>query len=250
MVPDFSLRPIQLGLGLIGIGRSWGHVPSPVPDESEALHFLEAVLASPLRFLDTAPSYGFSEERLGKFLSALDREERSTFTIATKFGESWDFETGQPEVDHSFDGLRKSLDRSLRLLGQVDVLQLHKTSPIVLASDEVLRAFEYARSLGIQAVGPSVSDEVSAEAAIASPNWQMLQMPLNLDYMRFEPFVAPASRAGKWLVLNRPLAMGKLAASRTDCFRYLKTQPFSGIVLMGTASSAHLAENIAAFTEA
>ena len=247
MLPDFSQQPVQLGLGLIGIGRPWGHRPSPVPSPAEAQRFLECVLASPVRFLDTAPSYAYSEERLGAFLKTLRPAERAGFTVATKFGENWDFETNQPAVDHSWDGLRRSLDRSLELLGAIDVLQLHKTNPQALASDDVLRAFEYARLQGVAAAGPSVSDAESAESAIASPSWQMLQMPLNLDDRRFERFVGPATGAGKWLVLNRPLAMGRLAASRSDCFGFLRALPFRGIVLMGTSSPAHLAENVAAF---
>jgi aryl-alcohol dehydrogenase-like predicted oxidoreductase len=41
-----------------------------------------------------------------------------------------------------------------------------------------------------------------------------------------------------------------LASSKQECFRYLKGLPFRGVVLMGTASAAHLRENIAAFDAA
>lgn len=250
MTPDFTHDKIQLGLGLIGIGRAWGHAPSPVPGEAETARFLEAVLASKIRYLDTAPSYAYSEARLGRFLLSLTPAERAEFTVATKFGEEWNFEAGRPELDHSYDGLRRSLDRSLRLLGRVDVLQLHKTSPEALASDDVQRAFEDARGMGVAMAGPSVSDEESARLAAGSPRWQMLQMPLNPENPRFLPFLAPAAAAGQWLALNRPLAMGRLASSKQECFRYLKGLPFRGVVLMGTASAAHLAENIAAFDAA
>jgi aryl-alcohol dehydrogenase-like predicted oxidoreductase len=95
-----------------------------------------------------------------------------------------------------------------------------------------------------------VSEGESARLAIASPVWQMLQMPLNLDNRSLEPLVESAAGAGKWLVWNRPLAMGRLAASRTECFRYLKGLPSRGIVLMGTSSALHLVENIQAFEQA
>lgn len=250
VLPDFFSQPLELGLGLIGIGRSWGHVPAPVPSAAEAHRFLEAAFASGIRYLDTAPSYAHSEPRLGEFLRSLTREERASLTVATKFGEEWDFERNEPFVDHSFDGLRRSLERSLQRLGSIDVLQLHKTTPEALASEEVLRAFELARSLGVAAVGPSVSEEASAAVAVADGRWQMLQLPLNPENRRFEAFALEAARAGKWLALNRPLAMGKLASAREECFGFLRALPLHGVVLIGTRSPEHLSDNLAAWAAA
>src|SRR5687768_16043339 len=99
--------PAQLGLGTIGIGRAWGHVNPVVPSEDEALAVLERAVAVGYTFFDTAPSYGWSEQRLGRFLRTQGSEG---LTIATKFGELWDFDRGETRVDHSYDGLCRSLD--------------------------------------------------------------------------------------------------------------------------------------------
>jgi len=50
-------------------------------------------------------------------------------------GEHWDASRGEPYADHSFDALRRSLDASVARLGRIDILQLHKTSPAVLATN-------------------------------------------------------------------------------------------------------------------
>ena len=133
--------------------------------------FLEHAVELGIRYFDTAPSYGLSEERLGRFLRTLPESIRRELTIATKFGEHWNRGASQPYVDHSYDALRRSLDQSLAHLGRVDVLQLHKTSPEVLESGDLARAWEYARSLGITRLGASVSDLESAALAIADPQY-------------------------------------------------------------------------------
>ena len=245
----------QLGLGLIGIGRQWGHVPGEVPSEAEALRFLESAFAQGIRYFDTAPSYAYSEERIGKFLRTLTPSERASLTVATKFGEEWDFEARQPCVDHSYDGLMRSLARSLDRLGSIDVLQLHKTTPEALLSDDVLRAFE---SAGVAESGPSASDAESAAVA-CTQRWRMMQIPLNRSTSRLLGFVEPAGAAGMWLAVNRPFAMGRDVVesgertphqARVDSFRYLLDLPFRGVILSGTKSAQHLAENIVAFQEA
>ena len=80
---------VQLGLGLIGIGKPWGHTPAPVPSEREAIALLESAFDVGIRYFDTAPSYGdgVSERRLGRFLKRMPAGQRSQVTVATKFGE-------------------------------------------------------------------------------------------------------------------------------------------------------------------
>jgi aryl-alcohol dehydrogenase-like predicted oxidoreductase len=87
-----SRGSVQLGLGLIGIGKPWGHAPNPVPAEREAVALLELAFDLGIRYFDTAPSYGdgVSEERLGRFLKSMPAGQRSQVAVATKFGEHWD----------------------------------------------------------------------------------------------------------------------------------------------------------------
>lgn len=226
---------VQLAAGLIRIGREWGHVAQPVPSETEARAFLEHAVYLGVRYFDTAPSYGLSEERFGHFLRDLPPALRGELTIATKFGEHWNRDTSQPYVDHSFDALRRSLDESLRHLGRIDILQLHKTTPEVLKSNDLSRAWDYARSLGIAKIGASVSDPESAALAIADPQYWCIQLPLNKTNTRFESTVDDAARRNMFVAVNRPYAMGAMT-SGPEAFRYLLARRFEGVILTGTAN--------------
>lgn len=246
-----SRNATQLGLGLIGIGKPWGHAPRPVPSEPEARALLEFAFGLGIRYFDTAPSYGdgVSEERLGQYIRSLNAEQRAAVTIATKMGEHWDRQTGQPYADHTFDALRRSLDRSIERLGRIDVLQLHKTTPGALRSAAVNRAWEYALSLGITRFGPSASDLESAMMALDDRRFGVLQAPFNVSHTLFAEAIDRAVANGVCVAVNRPFAMGALAAAGKDkreAFRFvLARRP--AVVLTGTVSPEHLRENWEAF---
>ena len=65
-----GLQVTQLGYGSMGLRgpRTWG---VRVVSDSEADVFLNAVLDAGINFIDTAPDYGVSEERIGQFLSLI-----------------------------------------------------------------------------------------------------------------------------------------------------------------------------------
>jgi aryl-alcohol dehydrogenase-like predicted oxidoreductase len=239
---------IELGLGIIGLGKPWGHVPNDVPQERDAIELLEFAFEIGIRYFDSAPSYGIAEERLGKFLRGLDSRHLAQLRIATKFGEHWDPDRGEPFVDHSFDALCRSLDRSLQHLGRIDILQFHKTTPEALRSGDLVRAWDYASKLGIQTLGASVSDLESAEIVIGAPRYRCIQAPLNCANVKFAEAVERASARGMWVATNRPFAMGAMLhdearVSPVDAFRYLMNVQFSGVILTGTTSKSHLQQN-------
>ena len=246
---------VEFALGLIGIGKPWGFAHPEVPDERQALTLLERAFALGVRYFDTAPSYGVSEERLGRWVATLTPGERGALRIATKFGEHWDAAQGEPFVDHSLDALRRSLDGSLARLGRIDFLQLHKTTPQVLRSRDLARAWEYAATLGITAIGASVSDLESAELAIAGSAYGLLQFPYNAVQRTFGGILEQASARGMKIAVNRPFGMGRMLyenreLTKTDAFGFILDKRFEGVILSGTKSPDHLEENYRAFGEA
>jgi aryl-alcohol dehydrogenase-like predicted oxidoreductase len=250
-----AAQQVEFGLGLIGIGKPWGFAHAEVPDERQALTLLEKAFALGVRYFDTAPSYGVSEERLGRFLAGLTAGERSAVRIASKFGEHWDTAKAEPFVDHSLDALLRSLDGSVARLGRIDILQLHKTTPEVLASGDLARAWEYAATLGIQAIGASVSDLESAGLAISDPAYGMLQFPYNAAQQTFAGVLERAAARGMKIAVNRPFGMGRMLyenrqLSKADAFGFILEKRFEGVVLSGTKSPEHLEENWRAFGEA
>jgi aryl-alcohol dehydrogenase-like predicted oxidoreductase len=260
-VPRWSLRNplfgptgrrLALSLGLIGIGKPWGHSGAAVPPEAQARQLLETAFTLSIRYLDTAPSYGVSEQRLSSFLDSLAPKQRASLTLATKFGEHWDSETQQPFVDHSYDALTRSLDGSLERLGRIDLLQLHKTTPEILRSRDVERAFQYAHSLGISNIGASVSDLESAEFVLSLKSISVIQFPFNPASRQFTDAARRATASGVLPVTNRPFGMGSLLyaeppLTQRAAFDFLNSQPFDGVILTGTKSAQHLHENWTAF---
>jgi len=253
-------NPVKLGLGLISIGREWGFVKDEVPSEERVEDLLQTAIELGIRFYDTAPAYGYSEERFGRFLSQLDSASAANVFVATKCGIHWDFEKGSDYDDNSYDALRRSIDQSRFRLPRIDLLQLHRASVDVIACDDVKRAFEYAGSLGIRNFGASVKDMPTAKAALAETLYTYVQLPFNLAYPSMQEAFRLATPARKHVIVNRPFGMGQLLYDESldpkpedmkiAAYEFVLRQEFSGVVLTGTKSPLHLRENLAAFRRA
>ena len=202
---------IELGLGLVSLGRQWGVGNVEPPDDANAATLLQRAVELDIRVFDTAPAYGSSEERLGRFLTSLSPAQRQNRTVMTKAGEHWDAQHGS-RVDHSRDGLCRSIDRSLHLLGRIDVLQIHKATRDVVASEGVHAAIGYAHTAGIAQIGASVSDLEAARLALQTGLYDVLQFPLNADSTTFLPLLPAIEAQSAMPVINRPFAMGGLVA--------------------------------------
>jgi aryl-alcohol dehydrogenase-like predicted oxidoreductase len=247
-------RGVRFGLGLLEIGRPWGPPEKRVPGWDAALKFLAGAYGLGVRLFDTAASYGDSEEKFGAFLRDLPAEGRRELMIATKFGEHWDARTQAPYADHSYDALCRSLDRSYELLGRVDILQVHKTSPEVLRSPELHAALDEAQRRGVRLVGASTSDPQSAEAAMETGRFGQLQMPFSRGDQRLAPALEEARARGLLVFTNRPFQVGQLLdgspAAVRGCIEAVLQPGFDGAVLFGTRTLEHLRENWIAFHEA
>ena len=81
-----------LGLGTVKFGRNEG-VKYPqgfkIPEESELADLFSLARDLGINLLDTAPSYGTSEERLGRLL----KKQRQDWVMVGKVGEQ--FENGE-----------------------------------------------------------------------------------------------------------------------------------------------------------
>jgi aryl-alcohol dehydrogenase-like predicted oxidoreductase len=254
-----DIQGIHLGSGLIGVGRKWGHVDSPVPDEKAVLDFLSYATTLGIFYFDTAASYGMSEERVGKFLATLSPAKRDQLIVATKFGDHWDSQKQEAYVDHSYTALKNSLDRSLGFLKHVDLLYLHKAHLQALQSPEVVEAFAYAKTRGIQHFGASVSDKEAAHFALSSNFYSVIQLPYNIANPTFSDVIDEATKKGKIVVINRPDNMGGMlysiskehgSSDKVEAFQFILQKRFNGFILTGTKSIQHLQENYDSFIEA
>ena len=80
-----------------------------LPSDREIRALFEEARALGINFIDTAPAYGTSEEKIGKFLP-----DRQDWIIGTKVGE--EFNAGESHFDFSGAHTRESVERSLRRL--------------------------------------------------------------------------------------------------------------------------------------
>ncbi|MDA4132650.1 MAG: aldo/keto reductase, partial [Thaumarchaeota archaeon] len=121
-----SLFVTRLGLG----GAPLGNEYSPVTDGEVDATITEA-LGLGIRYIDTAPLYGRgrSESRLGRYFAA--HEKPADLVLSTKVGRILRQEAGTtdqaPLYDYTEEGVRKSLEGSLRRLGTeaIDILYIH-----------------------------------------------------------------------------------------------------------------------------
>jgi len=123
----------RLGLGCASLGT-----PPPLLDDDDAEAVIHAAIERGIRFFDVAPLYGggLAEERLGRALAALPRDE---YTLCTKVGVTRPY--GQSAMPHGatrrrqFDrwdysaaATRVSIQSSLGRLAtdRLDVVHLHE----------------------------------------------------------------------------------------------------------------------------
>jgi len=135
---DWRSRISTLGFGAAAIGNLYAAIP-----EGFAIEAIRTALNAGIRYLDTAPYYGFglSERRLGAALAEFDAADE--VVLSTKVGRRLvkvnpDESTGsrhgfvdadpfEPVFDYSYIGIIESFEQSLKRLGRprVDILLAH-----------------------------------------------------------------------------------------------------------------------------
>ncbi len=178
------------------LGFGAGHLGAPELDEDHVGTLLNAAVNMGVTFVDTAPSYGLSEERIGRHLSW----RRGDFTLSTKFGygvpghEDWTPGCVRAGVDAALERMRTNY---------IDVAHLHSCPAHVLERGGVVEALVEAREAGkIGAVAYSGERDALAKA-LADPRIDVVQCSIN-------PFDQHATRhmlaaCAKGVVAKRPL---------------------------------------------
>ena len=115
-----ALRVTRLGMGAAPISNLYG-----VVTEAQAIETIQHSFDLDIRYFDTAPHYGagVSEKRVGLALKGIPRDQ---FVLQTKVGRLVR-DDGSIQYDYSRDGVRRSLEESLKRLqmDRVDILLVH-----------------------------------------------------------------------------------------------------------------------------
>ena len=192
-----------------------------VADFVTALDQAKATVAKALdlgiTYIDTAPTYGNSEQALGAALAG----ERRPLVLSTKLG-------GRPQPFDPKDraGLLRSLEESLRLLGRerIDLLMVHEPdrprqyawwTDMVEVRGPVLDLLDDLKRQGvIRAIGIGGTTVAELAHLCRSRRFDVVLTAFNASLLWREAFaeVMPAARAaGMGIIVGSPLQQGALA---------------------------------------
>ncbi|KQY79473.1 aldo/keto reductase [Pelomonas sp. Root1444] len=195
--PSRRLASIDLRLSTLGLGAAALAGLYEAVDDATATATLQAAWDRGLRYIDTAPFYGYtlSERRVGAFLAGRPRD---SFVVSTKVGrlmqpdatvapgsDGWAAPLPfRPVFDYSHAGVMRSFEDSLARLGlsRIDILLVHDIGRMThgdrhelhwraLTEGGGFRALEELRSQGlVQAIGLGVNEwEIARDALAAAP---------------------------------------------------------------------------------
>jgi aryl-alcohol dehydrogenase-like predicted oxidoreductase len=237
----FEVSPI--GFGAFKIGRneqikySQGY---ELPDDDQTGALLNGVLDLGINLIDTAPAYGVSEQRIGRFIS----HRRSEFVLSTKVGET--FKEGRSIYDFSERAVRLSISRSRKLL-KTDVLGIvfvHSSGEDleIITNTDVVATLQSLRDEGlIRAIGFSGKTVEGAKAALA---WaDVLMIEYHLNDRSHEEVIDQAADAGIGVVVKKALASGTLDPQ--EAIRFALSRPGVSSVIVGSLNLDHVAANLA-----
>ncbi len=248
---DTGLMLSPMGLGTVKFGRNQG-VKYPkgfdLPDDKHILDLLSLAQDLGINVLDTAPSYGNSEERLGKLLAG----QRQDWIIVGKVGE--EFDNGQSDYIFTPDHFEMSVERSLKRLNTdyLDVLLIHSdgNDDEILDNDDLIRTMQRFKDSGaVRAIGASTKtvsggikslDRLGTVMACYNPN-----------YTDEKPVLDYAAQHGKGVFLKKVLASGHVDTIASDnpvqyAMDFVYQQPADMCAILGTLSPQHLQDNATA----
>lgn len=265
-----GLEVTQLGYGSMGLRgpKTWG---VRVVSDEDADRFLNAVLDAGINFVDTAPDYGVSEERIGRYLSS----RRAEFYLATKCGCAPIQHEDRLEVRHVWtrDVIRRNIETSVRRLrtDYVDVLQFHGGDAGTLQREgliDLLRGFReqgIIRFLGVSSSLPHLPGLIDLGV------FDTFQVPYSCLAPEHHDWITRAAETGAGIIIRGGIAHGGPEAeiqrpalndiwtrAKLDevlpqgmkrpelILRYTLSHPHCHTTIVGTCNPDHLAENLAA----
>ena len=232
----------KIGLGTVKFGRNQG-VKYPhgfdIPDMDHLKNLLARARDLGINTLDTAPSYGLSEERLGVLLAG----QRKDWIIVGKAGE--DFEQGQSSYIFTPDHFEFSLHRSLQRLNTdyLDILLIHSDGHDmdILGNDALLQKIQDFKRRGlVRAIGASTKTVEGGIRALDLMDCAMVAY--NPAYLDEEPVLAHAAKTGKGVLVKKALGSGHIAAAANP-LRFVLDHPGVTSAIVGTINPDHLSQN-------
>lgn len=236
-----------IGLGTVKIGRNQ-QVKYPqgfeLPDDREVCGLFELARSLGINFIDTAPAYGNSEQRIGELLP--DRHE---WVVMTKVGEI--FENGESCFDFSAEYTLGSVEASLRKLRRdvLDVVLVHSdgNDMDIIRHTGVFEALEKLKHRGlVRAYG--MSSKTVEGGLWTVEHCDVVMATCNPDYNAELPVLQRAQQLGKGVVVKKALQSGHAdrnagGAGIERAFEFVLSQPGVSSMIVGTIDPRHLRSN-------
>lgn len=199
-------------MGTVALGLEYGIKMSNTsgrPSEPEAVELLHQAADAGINLFDTAPTYGESEQLLGKALKA-----HPQCYVATKVSLPTDKNGKTLSGNKLRAAVQCSLESSLRTLQRdaLDIVQIHNATVEAIAQGEIFEGLLNAKQQGkVRFLGASVYGENAALAVIGSKQFDVLQVAYNLLDQRMAQRVFPAAeRAGVGVIVRSVFLKGAL----------------------------------------
>jgi aryl-alcohol dehydrogenase-like predicted oxidoreductase len=194
-------RPFgNTGLTVPILGFGAGGIGEPSLSESDAGALLNSVVDLGVGLIDTARSYGLSEERIGRHLG----HRREELVLSTKVGygvpgyEDWTAECVSAGVDLALSNLRTDV---------IDVVHLHSCPRETLERNGVAEALGRAVAAGKVRVAAYSGEGEALDFAVASGSFGSIQTSVNVvDQRSSDTAVARARERGMGVIGKRALA--------------------------------------------
>ncbi|MBX3249835.1 MAG: aldo/keto reductase [Myxococcales bacterium] len=204
----------ETGLRGSVVGLGAGPLGDERLDDAAAERLVRGALDLGVTLFDTAPSYGRSEERLGR---ALAGQSGGDVLVSTKLGYGVD-----GVEDWTGECVRRGVDRALGVLRRerIDIAHLHSCGPEILAREEIRRALEDAVRDGKVGVAAYSGDGDGLRAAKSLGLFRCFQVSHNLVDQEAcaEGMPDGAAVLGKRTLLNAAFVLQ--GAERPDVAEY------------------------------
>lgn len=235
-----QLGPI--GFGAFKIGRN-AKIKYPrhydLPSDDEVASLLDGLIDLGINHFDTAPAYGISEQRIGKWISSRD----VPLVISTKVGEQ--FEDGDSRYVFDEASIRASVANSLRLLQRdfLDMVLIHTPHDdvTVLKETPVVETLQSLKAAGdIRAIGLSGKTPEAAKMAL---DWaDLLMVEFNAEDTSHAVAIEEAARREIGVLVKKGLASGHLPADQAIPF--VLNQVGVTSLVVGGLNLKHMADNL------
>lgn len=186
------------GLMVSSLGLGAGQIGDARLADADVDHLLNSAVDEGVTLIDTAPGYGLSEARIGRYLGS----RRADFVLSTKLGygvagiENW---TGPC--------ITAGIEQALRLMqtDRIDIAHLHSCPRSTLERGDVIDALERAKRAGkVVAMAYSGENEDLAYA-VETGRFDGFMASLNICDQRVIDTVLP-NTVGKGFIAKRPSA--------------------------------------------